>query len=189
MSIQTAHMDLSAFRVFPVLETRRITMRKIKPSDAETIFEMRSNGRMNQFVLREDMTAISDAGTLVNKVTDAYRNKTGLGWAGVYKENDQLIGTCGFNRIDHQNNRAEIGGEMAVDFWGKYLALEALDAILDYGFAKMKLHSVEARVISSNRSAIHVLKQLGFEREAYFRDRVFFNDEYHDLAVYTLFNY
>lgn len=182
-------MDLSAFRVFPVLETRRITMRKIKASDAETIFKMRSNSRMNQFVLREDMTAISDAGALVNKVTEAYRNKTGIGWAGVSKDNDQLIGTCGFNRIDNENNRAEIGGEMAVDFWGKHLALEALDAILDYGFTKMKLHSVEARVNPENKSAVYIVEQLGFEREAYFRDRVYFNDEYHDLAVYTLFNY
>jgi RimJ/RimL family protein N-acetyltransferase len=189
MSIQSAHMDLSGFRVFPVIETRRIMLRKIKPSDAEAIFKMRTNGRMNQFILREDMDQAADAGALVNKVSESYINKTAIGWAGVYKENNHLIGTCGFNAIDHENNRSEIVGEMMVDYWGKHLALEALDAMLDYGFTKLQLHSVEAKVLPENKSAIHLLKHLGFEREAYFRDRVFYNQEYHDLAVYSLLNY
>ena len=182
-------MDLSGFRVFPVLSTRRITLRKFNPEDAEMIFEMRKNERLNQFILRENMNQMADAGALINKMTDSYRNKTGIAWAGIDKETGRFIGSCGFNRIELENNRAEIGGEMMVDYWGKHLALEALDAILDYGFTKLKLHSVEARVLPENRSAVYLLGQLGFEQEAHFRDRVFYDDEYHDLAVYSLFNY
>ncbi|WP_300665300.1 GNAT family protein [Fluviicola sp.] len=47
--------------------------------------------------------------------------------------------------------------------------------------------AIEALVSPQNRGAISLLEHLGFEKEAHFKERIFFNNTYSDMAVYTLF--
>lgn len=178
--------NLSVFDTFPVLETRRLILREILPEDATAIFGMRSNQRVNQFISRPDMTETTAAESLVERTRQAYSNKMAIGWAGALKDGTEIIGTCGFNSIDIPNLHAEIGGEMAVSHWGTFMAQEAVETILHFGLYTMQLHTIEAKVSPENRSAIAVLERMGFKREALFRERIYFNDQFLDMAVYTL---
>ena len=174
------------FETFPIIETERLKLRSLALSDAESIYEIRSSRRVNQFIGRPDMTEKEKAEDLIDKCLVAYKNKKGIAWAGQHKTNGSLIGTCGFNSIDFQNNRAEIGGEMSVSHWGKNLAIEAMKEIIHFGFDTLKLHAIEAKVSPHNRSAIYLLEKMHFMKEAHFKDYFYFNNQYHDLAVYTL---
>ena len=71
--------------------------------------------------------------------------------------------------------------------WGKNIAYEAVSAIVNFGFDEFQLHSIEAKVSPENRGAIYLLESLGFEKEAHFKDRIYFNQKFQDLAVYTCF--
>jgi ribosomal-protein-alanine N-acetyltransferase len=175
----------SIFEQFPVLKTPRLTLREIRPEDAEAIYEMRSNGRVNQFIARPDMQERAAAESLVTRTIDAYKNRQAIGWAGVLRDGKTIIGTCGFNRIEYENLRAEIGGEMATEYWGKHIALEAVTAIIQFGFEHMGLHAIEAKVDPNNRGATHLLEYLGFKKEAHFKDRIYFEGEFRDMAVFT----
>lgn len=42
----------TVFDQFPILKSDRLSMRDIRPEDAEAIYKMRSNGRVNQFIPR-----------------------------------------------------------------------------------------------------------------------------------------
>ncbi|MFN7313558.1 MAG: GNAT family N-acetyltransferase [Bacteroidota bacterium] len=179
-------MNMDAFDAFPVLTTPRLHLRSIELKDADAIWQMRANNRVNEFIARPKMDNQDDAKKLVEKTLAAYKNKLAIGWAGELKNTSSIIGTCGFNNIDIPNLRAEIGGEMATEYWGKKLALEAVVAIIDFGFNNLKLHTIEAKVMPDNKSAIYVLEQLGFIKEAHFKDRIFFNSNFFDMAVYTL---
>ncbi|MFT5724123.1 MAG: ribosomal-protein-alanine N-acetyltransferase [Bacteroidia bacterium] len=176
----------SVFDSFPVLKTKRLTLRKITMLDAESILQMRANQRVSQFIAREVMSDLEDAKSLVSKTEQAFTSKNGIGWAGELKGDKSLIGSCGFNRIDYDNLRAEIGGELSIDFWGKHIAVEAVQAIVAFGFSEMNLHAIEAFLSPDNRSAIYLLEALGFKKEAHFRDRIFFQEKFSDAAVYTL---
>lgn len=178
--------NLAVFDSFPLLETRRLILRDIRPEDAPAIFGMRSDKRVNQFISRPEMTQDTAAQDLVERTRKAYENKMAIGWAGALKDGSEIIGTCGFNSIDIPNRHAEIGGEMAVRHWGTFLAQEAVIAILEFGLNTMNLHTIEAKVSPGNRSAIAVLEQMGFVREALYRDRIYFNGTFLDMAVYTL---
>mgnify|MGYP000190367641 CR=1 FL=1 len=174
------------FNEFPVLTTKRLVLRKILPEDAQKIFEMRSSGRVNQFIARENMPTIEDAEALIKSTTNAYENKQGIGWAGLLRNNKAIIGTCGYNQIDYANNRAEIGGEMSPDYWGKNIAKEAFELVVMFGLENMLLHTIEAKVSPINRAAISLLESIGFKKEAHFCERIFFKGKYFDMAVYTL---
>jgi [ribosomal protein S5]-alanine N-acetyltransferase len=179
-------INLDVFNKFPVLRTRRLTLRSITQEDAQRIFDMRSNGMVNRFIARPDMQKHDDAVALAQRTIDAYRNKQAIGWAGILRDNDAIIGTCGFNSIDANNLRAEIGGEMATEYWGRHIAVEAVAEIIRFGFETMNLHTIEAKVSPGNRGAVHLLEQMGFEKEAHYRDRIYFNNTFSDMAVYTL---
>lgn len=174
------------FDDFPVLKTNRLTLREIRPEDAKRIYAMRSNGRVNQFIARPQMQKEEDALSLAERTIAAYNNKQAIGWAGLLRENNAIIGTCGFNMIDMNNLRAEIGGEMATENWGKHIAIEAVLAIIQFGLFKMNLHSIEAKVAPDNRGAIFLMEQIGFVKEAHYKDRIYFNGKFMDMAVYTL---
>ena len=169
-----------------MLKTNRLTLRDIRIQDAEAIFKMRSNGMVNQFIGRESMKGVSSAKELVEKTLKTYTEKKAIAWAGILRENQEIIGTCGFNSIDFTNNRAEIGGEMAPEFWGKNIALEALTAIVDFGMSEMRLNRIEAKIDTENRGAIALVDHLGFKKEAHLRDYFFHKGSYRDLSVYSL---
>lgn len=179
-------VDKKVFAHFPTIQTERLELRKIQLEDAVEIMKMRQSKRVNQFIARDSMTNLDSAKELVKKTSDAFDSKAGIGWAGVLRNRSEIIGTCGFNRIDYLNNRAEIGGELSVDYWGKNIAMEAVQAIVTFGFENMNLHAIEAFVSPENRGAIYLLESLGFEKEAHFKERIYFNGVYLDMAVYTL---
>lgn len=179
-------LNMSVFETFPVLKTPRLTLREIRLSDAPQILLMRANGRINQFIARPEMQHLEAAQTLADRTIQAYNNKQAIGWAGILRDDETIIGTCGFNSIDIPNLHAEIGGEMATEYWGKNIAIEAVKAILHFGLNTLNLHTIEAKVSPQNRSAIYVLEQLGFQKEAHYKDRIFYNNRFMDMAVYTL---
>lgn len=179
-------VNTEVFEEFPVIKTERLTLREITITDAAAIFKMRSSGRINQFIARENMHSLDDSIDLIHNSMQLFTQKNGIAWAGVLRDNKEIIGTCGFNSIDFQNRRAEIGGELSVDYWGKNIAMEAVEAIIDFGLNQLKLHTIEAKLSPSNRGAIYLLEKLGFEKEAHFKESVYFNGLYLDMAVYTL---
>ena len=177
-------INLSVFDAFPVIKTHRLTLREILPEDAHAIYEMRSNGMVNRFIARPDMQTLEQSEALVKKTREAYAQKKGIGWAGVLRDAGDIIGTCGFNSLDFENLRAEIGGELSTRYWGREIALEAVEAIVSFGFEELGLHSIEAKVDPQNRGAIRLLEYLGFQKEAHFKDRIHFDGKFTDMAVY-----
>jgi len=174
------------FSSFPILKTTRLTLRELRIEDAEAVFKMRSNGMVNQFIGREAMKEMQSAAELIEKTQRAYTEKKAIAWAGILRENKEIIGTCGFNSIDFENNRAEIGGEMATEFWGKNIALEAVTAIVDFGMTQLRLNRIEAKMDAENRGAIMLAEHLGFKKEAHLRDYFYHRESYRDLTVYSL---
>lgn len=179
-------VNMQIFEQFPVIKTKRLTLREFRISDAQKLFEMRSNGRMNEFINRERMHDQDASIKLAEKVIQNYKDKLAIGWVGVLRENDDLIGACGYNQIDFPNLHAEIGGELCVDYWGKNIAIEAVAGIIKFGLETMNLHTIEAKVNPANRGSIFLMEKLGFKKEAHFVERVYFKGKFSDMAVYTL---
>jgi len=178
--------SLNFFDCFPELGTRRLLLRAIRESDAPEIHGMRASQRVNQFIARPAMISEEDALALIRRTQEAFEKQQGIGWPGVLRTTGKLIGTCGFNSIDPVNRRAEMGGEMATDYWGKHLAVEAVERIVRFGFEEMDLHSIESKTAPDNRGAICLLESLGFVKEAHFKDRIWFDGKFRDLAVYSV---
>ena len=186
MSLNTDSINTEVFRHFPVLHTPRLLLREVMPEDAEEIFRMRSNPNVNRFIAREEMQDVDDAQKLVEKVRGNYAAQNGIAWAAQLRGSGNIIGTCGFNRIEHANLRAELGGELSPELWGKNIAFEGVKEIVRFGMKELNLHSIEARIMAGNLGAVALVEKLGFVKEAHFREHIYFNGKYCDLLVYSL---
>ena len=63
---------------------------------------------------------------------------------------------------------------------------EALCAMLDWGFAKMRLNRVEAEIHPDNLASLKLARKLGFVDEGRLREAGRWNGQYHDLLQLSL---
>jgi ribosomal-protein-alanine N-acetyltransferase len=179
-------MQNLSFTPFPFIKTQRLLLRQIKHSDLNEIFFLRSEERVLKYLDRPMAKTTADAYEFIQKAIDSEKNNEGITWAITLKNEDKLIGTIGFWRIQKEHYRAEVGYILHPDYWGKGLMQEALSEVIKYGFSIMKLHSIEANVNPENTASIKLLEGNGFKREAYYKDNYFFNGKFIDTAIYSL---
>jgi ribosomal-protein-alanine N-acetyltransferase len=114
-------------------------------------------------------------------------NKAFLIFTIATKENERVIGWCGYHTwyVDHA--RAEIGYALYDDgFKRKGFMSEALASILEYGFREMKLKRVEALIGPDNVASFKTLRKFGFVEEGRLREHYFTNGRYEDSIIFSL---
>lgn len=183
---------MSLFDPFPALSTARLQLRCHSIADSEVMFKTLSDPRVARFAGKAPPSSVDDVRAKIEMILDRIRAGDAVSWAleaaasveGA--EAGDYLGSAALWRWDKPNARAEIGYEITPRAWGKGLMPEALAPIIAFGFDRMKLHSVEAKVHPDNTASIRVLTKLGFEREAYFRENHYYNGVFEDTAVYSL---
>jgi [ribosomal protein S5]-alanine N-acetyltransferase len=126
--------------------------------------------------------------TRVEGIQIDFSAQEGLRWAITDRATGEFLGTGGFWRIVKAHHRAEIGYELAADWWGKGMMSEVGAVMLDFGFTQMKLHSVEAQIHPDNQGSRRVLEKLGFVQEGHFRENYYdpVEQRFTDTTVFSL---
>ncbi|MEO7718916.1 MAG: GNAT family N-acetyltransferase [Capsulimonas sp.] len=171
---------------FPGIETPRLSLRETRFDDATDIFRILSQPEVVRHYNIGPLADVDEARAIVTRRRQSHLQGTRIRWAIALKENDQVIGSCGYVNPDSQSRQAEIGYELDTAYWGKGLMREALAAMLGFGFARIGLHRIEALVVPENASSRRLLATLGFQQEGLLRERGFWKDAFHDLALYSL---
>jgi [ribosomal protein S5]-alanine N-acetyltransferase len=185
----TTHMLQLNFNPFPELNTSRLLLRRMTNEDTHELYQMRSDPAVLQYLAREPAQSEKDAEDLIIKINNNIDTNEAIMWAIAFKENPaKMIGNICYWQIKPQDERAEIGYMLHPLYWKKGIMKEVMAKVLDYGFTKMGLHSVEAVVDPGNAATIALLQSAGFEREAYFRENICFRGEFQDTAVYSKLN-
>lgn len=182
-------LDLTtAFATFPVLETERFLLRAATSDDVADIFRIMSDLRVTRYFGALPMASPAEAEQRVQMIQTAFQEHTGVRWAISNRANGQLIGTGGFWRLIKSHFRAEVGYELAPEWWGQGVMTEALGAMLGFGFTRMGLHSVEAQIHPDNNGSRRVLEKLGFVQEGYFHENFYdpVEAQFTDTAAFSL---
>ena len=179
--------DLS-FAPFPDLYTRRLMLRQLRPTDDKEIIVLRSDEKILQFLVIPKCNDLLEAKQFIDKINNGIDKDEWIYWGITEKNDETLIGTICLWNISKNDSRAEVGYALHPDFQGKGFMGEAMDVVLDYGFTKMDLHSIEAHVHPDNQLSINLLQKKGFIEEAHFKENVFFNGKFLDTVVYSRLN-
>ena len=179
-------MVVTKFDPFPVLATSRLVLRKLKRSDAAELFALRSDETVMKFIDRPKALSVDEVEEFIGKINDAVDAGDSILWAICLSDNPgKLIGTICIWQINRDHFRAETGFMLHPDYWRKGIMKEALLATIDFGFKKMKLHSIEGRINPANTSSAALLESTGFVKEAHFKENTFYDGSFIDTAVYS----
>ena len=169
----------------PTLTTDRLTIRRLNYLDGKDLHQLRSNPTVMRFIPRPLTTSVNDAVRLIQVFNDAIRRNESVTWGITLNNKPGVIGTIGFVRISPENFRAEVGYLLHPEYHGNGIMQEALQAVVDYGFRVMKLHSIVAIVNPDNTASARVLERNGFRKEGQFREDKYFNGRFLDSVYYA----
>ena len=181
-------MNKLSFLPFPNLSTQRLLLRQLTIGDEKEIRVLRSDERILKYLIINKCNSLDEARQFIEKINNGIKANEWIYWAIIQETDKKLIGTFCIWHISEENSRAEIGYALHPDWQGKGIMKEAMDAVLEYGFKEMKLHSIEANVDPDNQPSIKLLEKKGFIKEAHFKENVFFNGSFLDSAIYSLLN-
>ena len=160
---------------FPILKTERLILRQLEIQDEQEIFFLRSDERVNKYLVAPIAQNVEEARVFINKINTGIINDEWAYWAITLKNNNKLIGTICFWNISIEENKAEIGYVLHPDFQGKGIMQEAIHKVIEFGFEKMKLRSIDAILDPGNLKSIELLKRNGFVYAVEVEDAVIYH--------------
>lgn len=84
-----------------------------------------------------------------------------------------------------KKSMAEIAYYFSPEFWGMGLATEAVKEVTRFGLDELKLHRIQATVMTENISSSKVLKKVGFAEEGVLK-KYLFGKEFHDTVMWAI---
>jgi [ribosomal protein S5]-alanine N-acetyltransferase len=171
---------------FPDLETERLFLRRLTSADAEFIYHHFSDPAVTQFLMDEPpLSEPVQAQGIIQFYQDP-EGKTHNRWVIVCKQDNQLIGTCGYHKWDQRYFRAEIGYDLSPNSWGQGYMTEVLHAVIQNGFGRMGLNRIDALVYTENVRSMKLLQKLGFQKEGVLRDYFYLDGQFYDHYLLAL---
>jgi len=151
-----------------ILETDRLILRHLLPSDLDSLFALYSDPEVRRYFPEGTLT-YEETKEELEWFLNRHPEHPQLGlWATIHKETNQFIGRCGLLpwTID-QRPEVEVAYLLAKAYWGHGLGTEAAQAILHYGFEQLKLSRLICLIDRENQASIKVARNIGmtFEKE------------------------
>lgn len=119
-----------------------------------------------------------------------YRNlkKEGTGlWWGIYDQSThQFYGAGGFNGLDKQHQKAEIGLWLLKEYWGRGILKEVMPQLFEYGFEHLGLNRIEGFVVHENTKCKKALEKINFTFEGTMREGEIKNGEKINVDIYAI---
>jgi ribosomal-protein-alanine N-acetyltransferase len=112
--------------------------------------------------------------------------KEAIRYSIIELKSNKIIGSCGFNYIDFNNAKAEIGYDLNKTFWGQGFAKEAITCLLQYAFNDLRLNRIEAKIEPRNMSSIKLIERLDFTYEGTLRQTEKSKNKFIDLSMYSI---
>lgn len=179
----------SIHRVFahmPELSTQRLILRRMRTTDDIDMYDYARRAEVTRYLLWSPHPDRTYTREYLKYIATRYAAGTFYDWALVLKENGRMIGTCGFTSIDAPNECAEIGYVLNPDYRGRELAVEAVRAVLAFGFDCLLLQRIEARFIRGNDASLRVMQKVGMTFEGYHRQSMLIKGVRRDIGYSSI---
>lgn len=172
------------FTPFPVLQTPRLVLRPLRPSDLHDLYEYASDPEIDRYTPWRHYQSLAEAeADLADFIAEYEREGMGA-WGIEHRAEQKLIGIATFSPPHHRH--VELGYTIARSHWGQGLATEAGQALVAFAFEKMGLVRVEAVCLPSHGASARVLEKIGMVREGLLRNYQIWRGQPSDLLMYAI---
>jgi len=172
--------------MFPILDTERLVLRELTEHDAQEVLNCFSNPDVLRHYGQNPLTNLEQVKQIIKNFSKNYDEKRGIKWGIALKDQENIIGTIGFQEWSTEHKRAEISYALFPESWGKGYAKEAVDRVVSFGFQEMDLMRIGAIVFTENEASNKLLTRLGFEKEGILKNYMHQNGVPYDTNIFSL---
>lgn len=164
--------------IMPEIETSRLRLRQFTYDDLDNIYQIWTNPAVRKYLWDDEIISKEKAENTLNYCIDFFK-ENGFGiWAIIYKQQDELIGFCGFRFLD-DTSEIEIIYGITPSYWGMGLATEAVKAVIGYGFEEHHFNCIVGLANIENIRSHRVMELAGMKYE-----KRMYNNQ--DVVYYSL---
>jgi ribosomal-protein-alanine N-acetyltransferase len=172
-------------RALPMLRGRRVTLREVRTSDAQSLFAMLSTEEVSRFINPPPSTVEG----FERFIAWTHRQRE----AGVYvcfavtvPEYDGAIGLFQVRQLGTTFDIAEWGFALGSAFWGSGIFVESAELVVDFVFDTLNARRLEARAAVLNGRGNGALLKIGAAHEGILRKSFVRRGELLDQALYAI---
>jgi RimJ/RimL family protein N-acetyltransferase len=167
-----------------IIDGKNITLRKIRPDDADSLVKYGNNEKIarNLRNVFPSPYTMEDAEEWIRTSTteDHFR------YSFAVTVDDEYIGMAGLHpKTDVYLRTVELGYWVGEPFWGQGLVSEAVDLLCTLAFTELDIARVEACVYEWNPASARVLEKNGFELEGRQRKAIYKEGQLIDQFIYA----
>lgn len=151
------------------IPTRRFVLRDFVEADRPAFLAYQSDPRARAFYGPDEASVGSADGLFETFQAWAVQRPRLNVQLAIVQRNDPhaLVGCCGLRSGEADPGEAELGIELAPDYWGRYgYAIEVGQALLDFGFERLGLAAVSGSTVSANDRVQRLARWFGAEVES-----------------------
>jgi RimJ/RimL family protein N-acetyltransferase len=170
-----------------ILATERLVLRDFVEDDWPTVLSYQQNPlylRYYEWSARSGEDVRDFVQMFLDQQQSVPRRKFQL--AATLRSTGQLIGNCGIRVNSFDAFEADIGYELDPHYWGHGYAIEAARAIVEFGFAELRLHRIWAETKTDNIGSVRLLAKLGLRQEGRLREKEYFKGRWWDTLIYAI---
>lgn len=149
------------------IETERLILREILPSDELGFFELDSNPAVHKYLGGKPVQNIEQIKTVIKNIRQQYI-ENGIGRVAIIdKKTNEFIGWTGLKLVrENTNNHIDfydVGYRLIKKYWGKGIATETTKATLKYAFEILDLKEIYGMCDIGNLGSANVLEKTGLK--------------------------
>ena len=158
-----------------IAETERLVLRRYLERDLQDLYEYLSNAEVVKYEPYKTMCLEEAEDNL------KWRISTYEMIAVELKSSNKMIGNVYLGKRDFES--LEIGYVFNQEYWGKGYAKESCTVLIEQAFSR-GVHRIFAQCDPENSNSWGLLEKLGFKREAYLKQNVYFWRDEHDKPIW-----
>lgn len=172
------------FKQLSEIKTKRLVLRKLNAEDLELIFELRSSEEVTKYIARPLYKDIEEGKLFLDKTINSINKNEVIVWTIRLKDSLIPIGTICLWNFSEDRKTAEVGYDMLPEYHNKGFMSEAIRSVINFGFNKLKLNTIEAYTSKHNLRSIRLLEKNHFVLQSERKD-----EEYPDNIIFALNNF
>ena len=169
----------------PTLRGKQVVLREMRASDAASLFALLTTEEVSRFISPPPSTVEGFerfiAWTLRQRVAGTYAC-----FAVTVAGFDTAIGIFQVRETEPNFGTAEWGFAIGSAFWGTGVFQDGAELAIDFAFATLGVHRLEARAAAKNGRGNRALQKIGAVQECRLRKSFQKNGEYLDQFLYAV---
>lgn len=162
------------------ITTQRLLIRKFEAQDWQAVYSYMSDETVMHYMPEGVLTEEQ-----VQKFITENSANQAKHFAITLHDQPEVIGHLVFHRCFGEHTY-EIGWVLNPAYQQHGYASEAAQALLDYGFSKLKLHRIIATCQPENIASYRVMEKIGMRREGFFKKCIPHGDNWWDEYYYAI---